>query len=158
VTLAGSLADIRDGKALFSGSLRNQCALSDLKMGRLLDAIDAWAAENGVDGAVEPAHRLEPTKVEDAPPLALDLSGGEIRTVIWACGFKPDYSWLEMPVLDRKGMIRHDGGVVLSSPGLYLMGMPFLRRRKSALIDGAGDDARELGAHLEAYLDGAAVN
>jgi putative flavoprotein involved in K+ transport len=158
VTLAGSLADVRDGKALFSGSLRNQCALSDLKIGRLLDAIDAWAAENGVDGAVEPAHRLEPTKVEDAPPLALDLSGGEIRTLIWACGFKPDYSWLEMPVLDRKGMIRHDGGVVSSSPGLYLIGMPFLRRRKSALIDGAGDDARELGAHLEAYLDGAAVN
>jgi putative flavoprotein involved in K+ transport len=157
VKLAGSLAGIRDGKALFSGSLGNQCVLSDLKMGRLLDTIDAWAAENAVDSEVEPVHRLEPTRVEDAPPLALDLSSGEIRTVIWACGFKPDYSWLEVPVLDRKGMIRHNGGVVSSSPGMYVMGMPFLRRRKSALIDGAGDDARELSAHLKTYLDGAAV-
>ena len=58
-----------------------------------------------------------------------------------------------MPVFDRKGRIRHDGGVV-EAPGLYLMGMPFLRRRKSSLIDGAGDDARDLSAHLAAHLDG----
>ena len=57
-------------------------------------------------------------------------------------------------MLDRKGMVRHDGGVV-ASPGIYLMGMQFLRRRKSALIDGAGDDARDLSAHLAAYLDAA---
>ena len=154
VKLAGPLATIRDGKALFSGSLRNQCALSDLKLGRLLDTIDQWATENGLDGEVEPPHRLEPTKVEDSPPLSLDLASGEIRTIVWATGFRPDYSWLEVPVLDRKGLIRHDGGVV-PSPGMYLMGMPFLRRRKSALIDGAGDDAHDLSAHLAAYLAGA---
>ena len=51
-------------------------------------------------------------------------------------------------------MVRHDGGIVCS-PGVYLMGMQFLRRRKSALIDGAGDDARDLSAHLAAYLDDA---
>ena len=62
-----------------------------------------------------------------------------------------------MPVLDRKGHIRHDGGVV-ASPGMYLMGMPFLRRRKSSLIDGAGDDARDLTAHLASYLDGHRAN
>ena len=55
-------------------------------------------------------------------------------------------------MLDRKGNITHDGGVV-SAPGVYLMGMQFLRRRKSALIDGAGDDARDLSAHLAAHLD-----
>ena len=153
VNLAGPLAAIRDGKALFSGSLGNQCALSDLKLGRLLDTIDQWASENGLDGEVDPPHRLEPTKVEDAPPLSLDLTSGAIRTIIWATGFRPDYSWLEIPVLDRKGLIRHDGGIV-PSPGMYLMGMPFLRRRKSALIDGAGDDARDLSAHLDAYLAG----
>ena len=158
VRLTGRLAGIRDGKAQFSGSLGNQCALSDLKIGRLLDTIDAWASANGLDREVRPSHRLEPTRVDDSPPLALDLNSGEIRTIIWAMGFKPDYSWLEVPVLDRKGMIRHDGGVVSGARGMYLMGMPFLRRRKSALIDGAGDDARELSAHLQTYLDGAAVN
>ncbi len=153
VKLTGPLATIRDGKMLFSGSLGNQCALSDLKLGRLLDTIDQWATANGLDGEVEPPHRLEPTRVDDSPPLGLDLKSGEIRTIIWATGFRPDYSWLDIPVLDRKGFIRHDGGVV-PSPGMYLMGMPFLRRRKSALIDGAGDDARDLSAHLAAHLAG----
>ena len=158
VKLAGSLATIRDGKAQFSGSLANQCALSDLKLGRLLDTIDQWVSLSGLDAEVPPAYRLEPTRVPDVPPLSLDLNSGEIRTIIWAAGFRPDYSWLHLPVLDRKGLIRHDGGVVTNSPGLYLMGMPFLRRRKSALIDGAGDDARDLSAHLVAYLAGPRQN
>lgn len=153
VKLVGRFVGINDGKALFSGSLRNQCALSDLKMGRLLDTIDEWATENGLDGEVEAPHRLAPTSVEDSPPLSLDLNNGEIKTIIWATGFQPDYSWLNVPVLDRKGRIRHDGGVV-EVAGLYLMGLQFLRRRKSALIDGAGDDARDLSDHLASYLDG----
>ena len=153
VTLIGRLAGINDGKAQFSGSLRNQCALSDLKMNRLLDTIDEWAAENGLDGEVAAPHRLDPTEVEDSPPLGVDLTSGAIKTIIWATGYRPDYSWLDVPVLDRKGQVRHDGGVV-DSPGMYLMGMQFLRRRKSALIDGAGDDARDLSAHLASYLNG----
>ena len=156
VRLVGRLAGItEDGKAQFAGSLRNMCALSDLKMGRLLDLLDEWARENGIDDRVESPHRLPPTRIPQAPPLGLDLAGGAIRTIIWASGYRPDHSWLELPVFDRKGMIEHDGGVV-RSPGVYLMGMQFLRRRKSALIDGAGDDARELSAHLRAYLDHAA--
>ncbi len=153
VKLVGRLAGINDGKAQFSGSLRNLCAMSDLKMGRLLDLIDEWATENGLDGNVEPPHRLPPTEIEDSPPLGMDLNKGEIRTVLWATGYRPDYSWLEVPVFDRKGQVRHDGGIV-ESPGMYLMGLQFLRRRKSALIDGAGDDARDLSAHLVSYLDG----
>lgn len=156
IRLVGRLAGITDdGKAQFAGSLRNVCALSDLKMGRLLDRIDAWASANGLDGTVEPPHRLPPTRVEEDPPLGLDLAKGGIRTVIWATGYRPDTSWLELPVLDRKGRVEHDGGVVVS-PGVYLMGMPFLRRRKSALIDGAGDDARDLAQHLKAHLDSTA--
>ncbi len=157
VKLVGRLAGIsEDGKAQFAGSLRNMCALSDLKMGRLLDQIDKWARENGFDSTAEPPYRLPPTRVEEAPPLGLDLAAGKIKTIIWATGYRPDHSWLEVPVLDRKGMIRHDGGVVCS-PGMYLMGSQFLRRRKSALIDGAGDDARDLSAHLAYYLDSRVV-
>jgi len=157
VRLVGRLAGITaDGKAQFSGSLRNMCALSDLKMRRLLDLIDEWARANGLDDAVAPPDRLPPTRVEEAPPLGMDLVKTGIRTIIWASGYRPDYSWLELPVLDRKGYIIHDGGVV-SAPGVYLMGMQFLRRRKSVLIDGAGDDARDLSTHLAAYLDNASV-
>jgi len=153
VKMVGRLAGVNDGKVQFSGSLRNLCAMSDLKMNRLLDLIDEWASENGLDGEVEPSHRLAPTEVEASPSLGMDLTKAGIRTIVWATGFRPDYSWLEVPVFDRKGRVRHDGGIV-ESPGLYLMGLQFLRRRKSALIDGAGDDARDLSAHLAAYLDG----
>jgi putative flavoprotein involved in K+ transport len=153
VKLVGRLVGIHDTKAQFSGSLRNQCALSDLKMDRLLDTIDQWATENGLAGDVEAPFRLPPTVVEASPPLGMDLASGEIRTIIWATGFRPDHSWLDVPVLDRKGQIRHHGGVV-DSTGMYLMGMQFLRRRKSALIDGAGDDARDLSDHLASYLGG----
>jgi putative flavoprotein involved in K+ transport len=150
VRLVGRLAGItQDGKAQFSGSLRNMCALSDLKMRRLLELLDAWACSSGLD-AVKP-EPLPPTRVEDAPPLGMDIVKSGVKTIVWASGYRPDYSWLELPVLDRKGYITHDGGIV-SAPGVYLMGMHFLRRRKSSLIDGAADDARDLSAHLAAYL------
>jgi putative flavoprotein involved in K+ transport len=150
VKLVGRLAGINDGKAQFSGSLRNVCALADLKMHRLLDTIDVWATEQGLDAQVPAPERYAPTVVEESPPLLLDL-GRKIKTIIWATGFRPDYSWLQMPVLDAKGQIRHDGGVA-ESPGLYVLGLPFLRRRKSSLIDGVGDDARDLSTHLTGYL------
>ena len=151
VRLVGRLAALRDAKLLFSGSLANQAALSDLKMNRVLDTIDQWVAAAGLGDTAEPPRRFEPTRVPHSPLLSLDLRRGEIGAVIWATGFRPDYSWLHVPVLDPKGRVRHAAGVV-EAPGLYLMGMPFLRRRKSALIDGAGDDARELSAHLAGYL------
>ena len=152
VQVAGKLAGIRDGHAMFSGALANHCALSDQKMNRLLDAIDAWASESGLDGSLPPPHRFDPTRVPTNPALGMDLNGGAIRSVLWATGYRPDYSWLNVPVLDRKGRLRHDGGVV-DAPGLYAMGLPFMRRRKSTLIDGAGDDARELADHMIRQLD-----
>lgn len=152
VRLVGRLAGINEGKAQFSGSLRNVCALADLKMNRLLDAIDGWASQQPEDLAIGPPERFEPTQIEASPPLLLDFARSGVRTIVWATGFRPDFSWLEVPVVDAKGNVRHDGGVVTESPGLYLIGMPYLRRRKSTLIDGVGDDARELSAHLEAWL------
>jgi len=153
VELRGRLAAVNEGRALFSGSLRNVCKLADLKLGRLLDSIDEWVTENGMDGDVDPPHRFERTRIDEDPPLDMDLTDGAIGTVIWATGFRPDYSWLDIDILDRKGLIRHDGGVVTEVPGMYLMGMPFLRKRKSSLIDGAGDDAEFLSSHLASYLE-----
>jgi len=152
VQVRGRLGAIRDGTALFSGGLRNKCTLADLKMHRLLDTIDEWALEHGF-GRGDPSDRPMATAVQDAP-LTLDLTSGEIRTIVWATGFRPDYSWLDVPVLDHKGRIRHDGGVVASAPGLYLIGAPFLRRRRSSFIHGAGSDAEELSEHLVALLAG----
>lgn len=149
--LVGRLAGVRDGKALFSGSLRNVCALADLKMGRLLSRIDEWTEGRPGLGALAPPERFAGTRIPESATLGIDLKQEGIRTVVWATGFRPDYSWLHVPVLDRKGAVRHRGGVA-ESPGLYLMGLPFLRRRKSSFIHGAEDDARELCRHLLGHL------
>jgi putative flavoprotein involved in K+ transport len=151
VRLVGRLAGIRDGVAQFSGSLANVSLLADLKLGRLLDTIDTWATKAGLESLDTP-QRFAPTQVPTPVRLALDLRSGEIQTIIWATGFRPDLSWLQAPIFDRKGRVRHDGGVT-ATPGLYLMGMPFLRRRKSTLIDGAAADAADLTDHLVRNLD-----
>jgi len=152
IKLRGRLAGFNDGKAQFSGSLRNLCALADLKMLRLLNTIDEWISENRIEAEVGPPQRYDDTEVEESPPLLLDLVKKNINTILWATGYSPDYSWLEIPLLDRKGKLRHDGGIV-DSPGMYLMGVSLLRRRKSSYIHGAVDDARDLSAHLVSYLN-----
>ncbi len=152
VHMVGRLAGIRNGKAQLSGSLHNKCNRSDLKMGRLLTTIDEWVTENGLDAGFDPPHRFDRTRVEKSPPLGLDLANGTIKTVVWATGYRPDYSWLHVPVLDYKGRLRHDGGIITDSPGMYRIGLNFLRRRKSSFIHGAEDDAGDLVDHLAAYL------
>ena len=151
VEIVGRFVGLSDGKAQFSGSLRNHCAMADLKLERLLQRIDTWAELNGKRAQFGSPERFAATCVADAPRLSLHLQRERIGTVIWATGFKPDYGWLRVPAFDRKGDLRHDGGIV-PVPGLYVLGLNFMRRRKSSSIDGAADDVRDLGAHLAAYL------
>lgn len=153
VELVGRSVTVRDGEMLFSGGLRNVIALADLKMDRLLNTFDEWAQSSGDGADVKPPERFEPTRVPESKRLRLDLRGGEIRTIIWATGYRPDYSWLDVPVVDGKGRLNHDG-VVVDSPGLYALGLPVLRRRKSTFIHGIEDDAREVVEHLTRYLAG----
>ncbi|HEX6396432.1 MAG TPA: NAD(P)-binding domain-containing protein [Steroidobacteraceae bacterium] len=149
VRIVGRLVGLDGGIAKFSGALRNECAMADLKLTRMLDNFDALAARGpytGLDGI----ERFGPTRVEASPPLSLDLPAQRIGTVIWATGFRPDYSWLQMPVFDHRGRLRHHGGFV--APGLYALGLNFMRRRKSSFIHGAEDDVRDLGSHLVSWL------
>ena len=147
--VAGRLMGINNGVAQFSGSLANVCKLADLKMNRLLDAIDEWVEEKSV--VCEAQKRFDDTRIDDRPTLTLDLEMSGIRTIIWATGFRPDYSWLDVPVLDRKGHLKHNGGVV-EAPGLYVLGLPVMRRRKSSFIYGTEDDVRDLVPHIARYL------
>jgi putative flavoprotein involved in K+ transport len=151
VEIVGRFVGLSDGKAQFSGSLRNHCAMADLKLERLLQRIDTWAERDGKSAQSGPPERFAATRVADAPRLSLHLQRERIGTLIWATGFKPDYGWLRVPAFDRKGDLRHDGGVV-PVPGLYVLGLNFMRRRKSSSIDGAADDVRDLSAHLAAHL------
>ncbi len=141
----------------FSGALANVCRLADLKMNRLLRTLDDWVESAGRSSELDAAYELRPTSVPQVPRLSMNLKDRGVKTIIWATGFHPDYSWLNLPVFNRRGQLRHNGGVV-DMPGVYAMGLPFMRKRKSTFIDGAGDDARDLSNHLAHYLAGAAAD
>jgi putative flavoprotein involved in K+ transport len=152
VQLVGRVAGINGKTLQFSGGLANIAKLADLKLGRLLTAFDEWIDTHDLASEVDPAERPAPTRLDSSPRLEVNLESGEIKTVIWATGFRPDYSWLKVPVLDRKGFIKHVGGVA-DAPGLYVMGLPFMRRRKSSFLFGTEDDARFVAAHLADYVE-----
>jgi putative flavoprotein involved in K+ transport len=151
IKLHGRLMGFNNGNAQFSGSLKNVCALADLKINRLLNAIDEWAEQSPDSASFETPERFDSTETEDSPELVLNLAGNGIKTILWATGYKPDFSWLDVPVLDRKGMIIHEGGVA-KSEGMYVVGMPFLRSRRSSFIHGAQRDAHHIAKHLQAFV------
>jgi putative flavoprotein involved in K+ transport len=65
----------------------------------------------------------------------------EPTVVVWCTGFAPDYSWIDLPVLDERGAPRHRRGVAVDSPGLFFVGLRFQHRMTSALLGGVGEDA-----------------
>lgn len=148
VQVVGRLVGLRDGQLQFSGGLRNVCALADLKMNRLLDSLDGFAARRGLDAELDPVERFASTQPATAPQLLLPLAAFD--TVIWATGFAPELDWLQLPVFDADGQLRHDRGHV--APGVCMLGLPFMRRRQSSFIHGCEDDVRELAAGLLAHL------
>lgn len=149
VEVVGKLMRVVDGTAQCSGALANQVAGADLKQERLLRRIDEYVVEHELDGEVGPPTSPSRTVLERAP-IEIDLS--RFTTVVWATGFRPTYGWLDEAAFDRHGRLVHDGGVTVV-PGLYLLGLPFMRRRKSSFIDGVGADAGDLASHLHAHLD-----
>jgi len=149
VQLVGRLVAIRGTTAFCSGGLGSLVANADLKQARLLRRIDEWVYEQDMVNLVGPATEPSPTVLTQVP-TELDLRG--FAAVIWATGFRPSYDWLDPRALGRRGRVDHDGGVACM-PGLYLLGLPFLRRRRSNLLAGLGVDAAELCQHLVKYLE-----
>ena len=150
VQLVGRLMAIRGTTAFCSGGLGSLVANADLKQARLLRRIDEWVSEHGLADLVGPATEPGPTVLAQVP-TELDLRG--FSAVIWATGFRPSYEWLDPRAFGRRGRVDHDGGVACM-PGLYLLGLPFLRRRRSNLLAGLGVDAADLCQHLVTHLEG----
>jgi putative flavoprotein involved in K+ transport len=149
VRIVGRLVAVDGTCVSFDDSLVATAAAADVKLARLRGRIDEFIRTTGMEGVLE-----EPGAFEPSWPLAvnvaastIDLDAEGIRTVMWTTGFRRSYPWLKVPVLDADGEIVHAGGVTPAG-GLYALGLHFQRRRKSAFIDGVGDDARELAGHI----------
>jgi putative flavoprotein involved in K+ transport len=149
VQLVGRLAGINSGVVQLKDNLAEAVAGSHGRMGRLLHRIDRFGDALGAPAEPWPARfAVNPS------PAALDLSANGIGTVIWATGFVRDYRWLHVPVLDAAGEIIHTGGVT-PSPGLYVIGLRFLRRRDASFISAVSSDATELAMEIQDHLSAA---
>lgn len=149
VQIVGRLMAISGTNGQCSGSLANLAKNADLKHTRLLRRIDTFVNDRG--SADEVASMSEPTPTfVGKTPTEVDMR--RFSTCIWATGYRPTHSWLPAGAFDRRGRVIHDGGVG-AIPGLYFLGLPFLRRRRSNLIAGFGADAADLGDHLRNYVD-----
>lgn len=147
VRLLGRALGASDGAMHFAGDLADSMGAAQRTLERLLDRIDQVAdSEGGPMDAWPP-----PLPVPASAETWLDLRCERIRTVLWATGFTRDYRWLQVPVLDAQGEILHRGGIT-PAPGLYVLGLRFLRRRRSSFLGGVGADAAALAHHLHDHL------
>ena len=149
VHLCGRLIAMDGSRARFGADLPQMIAASDAKLQSLLSRINRITGNRQEDWMASQPLSLSHWQ----PPGEVDLAAQGFSSVIWATGYRRNYNWLRIPVLDSWGELIHDGGVT-PSPGLYAMGLNFMRRRKSSFIGGVGEDAEELSSHLAAHLDG----
>ena len=150
VRLAGRVAGVEGSRVVLADDLAATLAAADARLARLLRRIDSHA-ERSRPALASPPVSIAPICAPRAP-TAIDLRAEGIRTVVWATGYRRSYPWLRIPVLDRRGEIVHQGGVT-PEPGLYVLGLQFLRHRNSSFLDGVGRDALALAAHLTEYLE-----
>lgn len=146
VRIVGRTAGIDGRRVAFRDDLLENTASADVKLARLRLGIDAWVQSNGMGSEVDPAEPFVPGRMDDSTP-SIHLGNEGIGTVLWATGYRRSYPWLKVPVLDTRGDIVHDEGVT-RSPGMYVLGLQFLRRRNSSFIDGVARDAEDLAEHL----------
>lgn len=144
--VAGRMESVADGIVRLSDDLAATTATAQRSLDRLLDRIDIAA------DALAAPRDARPAPIFLGPsPLEIDLAAEGIRSVVWATGYRRDYGWLQVPVLDAAGEIRHRGGITPAA-GLYVLGLRFLRRRNSSFLDGVGADATELAEDIQDHL------
>ena len=90
------------------------------------------------------------TAVTQGLPVLEDGRRLRPRTIVWCTGFRPNFSWIDLPILDDDGRPRHNSGIVAAEPGLYFVGLFFLSHGGSSLIGGVGRDASRIAAHIDA--------
>jgi putative flavoprotein involved in K+ transport len=144
VTLTGRFLGANGREARFAPDLPESVAWGDARHRELMDLFRRTAAERGV----EPPQVADPEPFDPAAPERVDLSG--FGAVIFTGGFRPDYrSWLPWPdAFDDLGFPLQRDGESTTIPGLFFLGVHFLRKRKSALLLGVGEDATVVAGRI----------
>jgi putative flavoprotein involved in K+ transport len=137
VTLTGHFLGASDHEARFAPDLGASVAWGDERHHQLMDLVRKLVAER----RLEPPDIPEPAPFDDRAPERLALSG--VGAVLFAGGFRPDYGSLAPwpDAFDNLGFPVHQDGASTVVDGLYFVGVHFLRKRKSSLFYGVGEDA-----------------
>src|SRR5260370_3903280 len=88
--------------------------------------------------------------VRDGLPVTQDGQVLDVANVIWCTGFRPGFSWIELPVLGESGEPQHRAGVMATEPGLYFVGLHFLYAVSSQTLMGVSRDARRIARRIAA--------
>jgi putative flavoprotein involved in K+ transport len=152
IVLLGRVASAQDGVMAIAPGLLDSLAHGDAAYFAFLDAADAYVARAGLDLPDDPGAWMRsavPPALATPPVRQLDLRGNGIATVIWATGYALDFGWVDAPVFDACGAPVHRQGVT-EVPGLYFLGLAYLSKFGSSFVQGVGDDADRLAAHIAA--------
>ena len=146
VRLHGHLEAADDGDLVFSDDLPERLGLVEAAFyQRMKPMFDSYIAATGMS-APEP----EPPRKDDwlpSEPARLNLEAANVTSVLWATGYRLDFSILDIPVLDEWNYPRHHRGVT-EHPGLYAVGLPWLTGHGSSIVAGVGRDAEYIAQHI----------
>lgn len=147
IQLLGRLEDVRDGRALLAPDLHASLEAADTMVAEFCAGVDQYVQEAGLDAPEESLEQLR-DGYDQEQVTELDLTEAGIGTVLWATGYRWDYSsWIDLPVFDEFGYPVQDRGVT-EHPGLYFLGLHYLHTLKSGLFLGVGEDAQHVADHL----------
>jgi len=157
VTLVGVTDNYAEGILSFRDDLKNNVEGGDNNYKEMLAAADAYVDRTGLSLPEEPEARNvwpEPACLKE-PVRSLDLAKEGITTIIWATGFRQDFSWLKVDAFDDQGAPIHQRGVSIE-PDVYFLGLPWQSRRGSTFLWGVWHDAKHIADQIatqRAYLD-----
>jgi putative flavoprotein involved in K+ transport len=151
--LFGRFQGFESGRAVFASDVDASLEFARTWEANLARRCDAWAEAAGVE--LPPAEPADPRPHRDHDPTELVLGRDGVTTVLWAGGFRPAFSWIDLPIFDELGFPRASRGVSEVS-GLVFVGLPWLHARKSPLLLGVGEDAGHVAEAVAAHLGGAA--
>jgi putative flavoprotein involved in K+ transport len=147
--LAGRLRGVRDGRVVIVDNPAASLAKADQFAAGVRTMIDesAGRAELGQNQDDPwPSYR-RPGRTAAHVEGEVDLAKAGIRSVVWACGYRPDFSWIRAHIFDEHGFPRHTRGIS-QVPGLYFVGLPWLHKWKSATLLDGGEDAAFIAEHV----------
>ena len=146
VVLVGHLRGVDADKMMLAPDLKENLARADQWEADFVKAVDQYIAETGIQAPPEVLPHLH-DGFDQRVLLEIDLKSAGITNVIWATGYKFDFSLVKLPILDSDGFPVQKRGVT-DYPGLYFVGMPWLHNARSGLLYGMGQDAGYLAQKI----------